>query len=348
MNLKFKQAIKDQTVGYHVWSGSYGFGAAGGYQARSNFQEMYDAHTYGAETNGVSYQKAAGNDGPSAECATDPACSHYAVAIIAALDNQRQVTSYSTRSSSLLVSGFAGYGGSSASPGTCTISGTGSYTCNMNGTSAATPIVSGVVSLIKEAKTSLKWVDIHTILAKSADIINDAQTYSCGLAKSCVNHVVNSAGYRHSINSGFGSVNADQAVSLAKSWVNLPTIVKSPVYSATGSLQLSSSTCQTFDVNVDSNMQIYSLELSFDVSASISKLGIWMTMPDGKEAQIVRPTSMVPGNSLNSSSHFFKSMQALGVMAKGNWKFTACSESGTFSGVKMSVYGFNNKVIPNK
>jgi hypothetical protein len=110
------------------------------------------------------------------------------------------------------------------------------YTNEMNGTSSAAPIVSGVIALMLEANEFLTWRDIKYILATTARVIDndfpfpdvrnelvhpdDDFTY--------VGYVYdykwreNAAGVLFSNWYGFGLVDADAAVAMATTWVPAP------------------------------------------------------------------------------------------------------------------------------
>ncbi|MBF0206485.1 MAG: S8 family serine peptidase [Oligoflexia bacterium] len=82
------------------------------------------------------------------------------------------------------------------------------YTKLFGGTSASTPVLSGVVALILNANPNLEWRDVRKILAQSArknDPTNSDWT-------------TNGAGYHINQNYGFGVVDATAAVALAKRW----------------------------------------------------------------------------------------------------------------------------------
>lgn len=85
------------------------------------------------------------------------------------------------------------------------------YTQYMNGTSAAAPIVSGVVALMLEANPNLTWRDVRQILAKSA-YRNDANSSSWKQ---------NAAGFWFSNDYGFGRVDAKAAVDMAKTFTSI-------------------------------------------------------------------------------------------------------------------------------
>ena len=87
------------------------------------------------------------------------------------------------------------------------------YTDDFGGASAATPIVSGVVALVRAANANLSWRDVKLILAASARQ-NDPtdQDWSDGVLK------YGSTTERYSFNHqyGFGVVDAHAAVTLAE------------------------------------------------------------------------------------------------------------------------------------
>ena len=100
------------------------------------------------------------------------------------------------------------------------------YTSTFNGTSAATPMVSGVAALILGANPQLTWRDVKYILAKTARKI-DANNEVRG--KVVVNNVEvetgwieNSAGFNFHNAYGFGAVNAASAVQLALQFKDSP------------------------------------------------------------------------------------------------------------------------------
>jgi subtilisin-like proprotein convertase family protein len=86
------------------------------------------------------------------------------------------------------------------------------YTKYFSGTSASTPIVSGVVALMLEANPTLSYRDVKIILAKTARQ-NDSESMKWEM---------NRAGYMFNQDYGFGVVDAKAAVETAKSgWSNV-------------------------------------------------------------------------------------------------------------------------------
>lgn len=87
------------------------------------------------------------------------------------------------------------------------------YTNLMNGTSAAAPIVSGIVALMLEKNPNLTWRDVRYILARSA-FKNDPTHTSWKR---------NGAGYWYSQVYGFGRADALNAVNMSKDFTSLGT-----------------------------------------------------------------------------------------------------------------------------
>lgn len=205
---------------------------------------------------GPQYAKyAIGNTNDEAETA-----SRFAIDV-AALGPAGQQALYSDPGASLLVSAPGGYDGYGASdengiPSSSVIrvadstqpSGynyqatyTDDGTYGMNGTSAATPAVSGVVALMLQANPNLSWRDVQEILAESAtenDPTDPGWTgngfgYTSDGAIVPVDSSGNYAGgtplpagvtvtpFHINNNFGFGEVNAAAAVNLAKTWTPL-------------------------------------------------------------------------------------------------------------------------------
>lgn len=338
---------------HQLWSGSFGIGACSGILPRSQLQTTYDAYTQGSKNN-ILYFKANGNDNGSTNCIgignTDPSNTHYAVASIAAIDHLGAVTSYSTRGPNLLVANFAGYGGSSPSPGIVTITGSNAYTANMNGTSAATPATTGAAALLLEAAPGLRWFDYQVILARGATIIDEPASSIGGL----INYAINEAGYRHSYAYGFGVVDTDASLSVAlNEHTPLPDLLEYKVQA--GVLPTSDATpisvaagqCAVKNIAVDQSLQIFSAELSLSATVSaVSDLIVNLISPKGVKSQIIRP-SRIPGSNL-TFDQYFKSMQPMGVMTPGTWKVELCTRSlaATFNGAKLNFFGFAGNPIP--
>lgn len=205
------------------------------------------------------------------DTATDERRGGYAPIIVGAIDADGRHSSYSNTGASLWISAPAGeYGLDSAyfpglvpdayAPAIVTTSRTGcanaryslaanpldalgdspfaadcQYTATMNGTSAATPNVTGVVAMMLEANPDLTVRDLKHILAKTArktDASFAGVTATDIIPGSAVvlehGWVTNSAGWPFSNRYGFGAVDASAAVAMAKTYADyLPPVQSS-------------------------------------------------------------------------------------------------------------------------
>ena len=109
-------------------------------------------------------------------------------------------------------------------------------------TSSATPVVTGIVALMRQANPNLTWRDVKLILAETT-FKNDASHSGWQQGHFKKSKPAESFYFNHHY--GFGMVKADQAIALAKTWVNLPTMKTKTFASATLDL--------TIDANVKEN-----------------------------------------------------------------------------------------------
>ncbi len=100
------------------------------------------------------------------------------------------------------------------------------YYEEFGGTSASTPIVSGVAALMRSANRDLTWRDVKLILAASARKNDDQNSgWQDGARK--YGSTSDSERYHFNHEYGFGVVDAKAAVDLAKGWRNLPPLESS-------------------------------------------------------------------------------------------------------------------------
>lgn len=188
-----------------------------------------DGTSSGRNGKGIVYVWAAGNGGNLADISNyDGFASQEGVIAVAAIGNTGRFASYSEYGSNIwlaapsmgdngegivttdLRGNSKGYNTSSDGSGDFS---NRNYTNSFNGTSAATPMVSGVAALMLEANPLLSYRDVKAILAKTARK-NDPTN---------INWDTNSAGNDYNYNYGFGAVDAQRAVSASISWSLLPS-----------------------------------------------------------------------------------------------------------------------------
>ena len=197
--------------GRSVVEGRDGLGTINVVSAGNDREALVDAnHSNLANTPETIAVAAVGRDGVVSFYSTPGAC-----LLVAAPSNGAAATGIWTTDRT----GFDGYSDGYNEPG----NNDPDYTADFGGTSAAAPVVSGVVALILEANPFLGWRDVQEILAVSARhtggdiggvllgaeqsrwVVNGAETWNGG-------------GLHFSNDYGFGLVDALAAVRLAETW----------------------------------------------------------------------------------------------------------------------------------
>ena len=176
------------------------------------------------------------------------------------------------------------------------------YTDRMNGTSAAGPVVSGVVALMLEANPELTWRDVRYILATTATKNDPA----------CASWFQNGAGRWFSNDYGFGRVNAERAVEAAQSWTFLGVEEKT---SAKGNAAISHndagdknlSKTGTIHLKIEDNMTIEYVNVQFSLDDNetgvpgplpdASMIEVNLTSPAGTVSTLIAAPNGLPGDA---------------------------------------------------
>ncbi len=143
------------------------------------------------------------------------------VIAVAGLDAGGAVSAFSTRGAGLLVA-------AAATDVTTTAPGGGAV--QVSGTSYAAPEVSGIVAMMLEANPGLGWRDVQEILADSASM---PQAAAAGAVRNA-GADWNGGGRHFSDDVGFGAVDAQTAVQIARAWTTTSTTADMATASATG------------------------------------------------------------------------------------------------------------------
>jgi proprotein convertase subtilisin/kexin type 2 len=255
----------------------------------------------GRQGKGIVYLFAAGNEGLfGADTNHSSLTNNRFVMVVGGSDAMGKSAAYSQAGATVLVSGLTqGYRrvGSFSGSGvvTSTLSGKGkqaldasaNYTDDFNGTSAATPGVSGVVALMLQANPDLSWRDVRWILAKTARKVD---TVDSGWQASPM--VSGSLGYHHQY--GFGVANASAAVDMALN--NSPRLGAEKSCSIKGTsgqfgqvLSKLSTTIQ-FDTSTCAGMTVEFVEVSVNFDHEyFGELSIQLKSPQDLMSRLANP-----------------------------------------------------------
>ena len=339
----------------HSWGWSYAFTDNSLSSTWSSFfSGLQDAAANGRAGLGTIQMVAAGNGRDAAANAnTSNFTASRFVNAIAGISDNGEIAYYSTPGASLLVAsptdrivttdytGSVGYDSSN-------------YTSTFNGTSAATPIASGVVGLILEANPELGYRDVMEILAITAQQIGSPD--GAGVISSLRPWAFNGAsnwnngGMHFSHDYGFGLIDAFAAVKLAESWNLQQSYANELVFSAsnnsTGAVPDNNAAGISRTVNLTpASGDPISIE-AIEVKINWSRAHTWS---GDLVIELISPTGMTSylldraGGSADLSDWIFTTRAHLGELATGAWTVRvsdhAWGDTGTISSITVRAYG---------
>lgn len=222
------------------------------------------------------------------------------------------------------------------------------YWARMNGTSAASPTVSGVAALILQVNPDLTSRDVKYILATTARKIDPdypPATYKGNIIDPA--WTTNKAGHAFSNWYGFGLIDANAAVAKAKNFTSLPARKDTGWISSKDSDQPIGTfgSPAVFKVNVASDAKVENVQLSFSTTHKTPKYVLaTLTSPEGTESTILTPlaalTDITTGSGftvpLTSSNAF------LDEPAGGVWTLKVTDINGNSSAL---LRDFNIRVV---
>eukprot|EP00913_Durusdinium_trenchii_P023329 g21907.t1 len=212
------------------------------------------------------------------------------------------------------------------------------YTNDFNGTSAASPIVAGVVALMLDANPNLTWRDVQHILVNTA-AKNDPADFGW---------YTNGAGRQVNHKFGHGLVDATAAVNMAATWTN----VAPEVHGGTGVIttnqfipdfdQMIGVQYVTDVATVYHDITIESVEITVDIDHSYrGDLRISLISPSGSFSQLAEPRMEDAGDDLKS--YVFTSVMHWGENSAGDWTIVISDEEddeiGIFNSWSLDFYG---------
>ncbi len=278
--------------------------------------------------------------------------------VVAAVDRDGTVSEYSSFGASNLVAAF----GSPFFGEVVTTDRRGDegyndtdYNFDFWGTSAAAPMVSGIVALMLEANEGLGWRDIQTILANSARHVGSAiDGFSTdGIERepwqwNGADHW-NGGGLHFSNDYGYGLVDAHAAVRLAESWHQIQgpqtsanetksfeTVFSGKYYPPGG--DPAGKTFKAFETE-SLNVERVAVTMNFD-APRIEDLEVYLTSPGGTTSELIRdilePNPLGGGMPFSySGSWTFESQAFRGEESKGEWNVRVVDDT---VGAQITVY----------
>lgn len=204
------------------------------------------------------------------------------------------------------------------------------HVSTMNGTSGATPIVTGAVALMLNANPNLTWRDVKHILAVTADQV-DSSASSTGHPISSSNlaghtyqqgWVTNAAGFTFHNWYGFGRLHVDRAVTMAKTYVSsLGSYQTTGWKYDSGTLNVNApagnATGISRTLNVTENWRIESVQVKLSARSCLGNVGVELTSPSGTKSILLNINSGLLDTS--TTNHVMLSNAFYGENSAGTW-----------------------------
>jgi Ca2+-binding RTX toxin-like protein len=323
---------------FDVVNNSWGIPVALQYTEASDptfFTGLANAALNGRGGLGTVVVKSAGNQREDRNDANAEAinASRYVITV-GALAAGGTVAGYSTAGANVLISGHSsGIPGNNPDYGPLTTDrigaagyASGDYTL-FGGTSAAAPIVTGVVALMLDANPNLSARDVQQILAYSARHAgSDVGSTRIGFElfgwkfNGATNW--NGGGLHFSNDYGFGQVDARAAVRLAENWTSIGTWnnEQSVATAITPNAAVPDAGSVSFNFTLAAGVSIETVRLQLNMTHTFSSdLTIRLTSPSGTESFMLVRT----GGSIDfPSGHMMSTHEFRGETSGGTWVLT--------------------------
>jgi subtilisin family serine protease len=227
------------------------------------------------------------------------------------------------------------------------------YAYDFGGTSAAAPLVSGVIALMLEANPNLTTRDIQHILVRTAYRNDRSGRYENGQPKWQQNGVERWVSYEY----GFGAIDADAAVQEAVNWkpVGDEVSVASKLENVITMIPNGSPEGITKNTTVSENIIVEKAEVIFDAThPDWGELTVKLISPMGTESVLASPIPKPPDLKNSKSENIvpdspewkFISLRHWGEPSRGRepWKLQVIDNNGkelegTWNSWKLNLYG---------
>lgn len=324
----------------------------------------------GRNGKGTVYVFAAGNGGQYEDNSNyDGYANHYGVIAVTALNNSGTRASYAEPGANILISAPGGEFCTTTTITTTDLSGTAGfnsagastisnsytelsnddYTQCMNGTSAATPMVSGAVALLLQRNPNLGWRDVHYILATTARKNDSADA----------GWTTNGAGYPIHHSYGFGALDVSAAITAANGWTNLGSLLSTEKSGSPNiAIPDNNATGVSDDISISGSgiSEIEFVEVTFsaadhsyfgDLEIKLIRQGTPSTESILAQQHSCYEKSGASYTTTPCTAKYaswtFGSVRHLGEPADGTWRLSvadkAAGDTGTFQSWTLKIYG---------
>ena len=311
----------------------------------------------GYNGNGTFYAWAGGNGHLEGDDSNlDEYSNYYGVTAVCAVNDHDIRSSYSEMGANLWICAPSN-DFSHQHRGIVTTENSDRYYSEFGGTSAATPLVSGVAALMRSANHLLTWRDLKMILAASARKNDpDNPGWEVGGRK----YGSDSDRYNFNHEYGFGVVDAKAAVDLAKEWSGLPHLLNTSGRSDARNLRIPDPPATDDPATVPPVLSEVTLNTNIDFTEfveitvslrhnSFRDLEIELVSPSGAVSRLVREFEILADDDesidrvkLNGSFRF-GSARHLGEDPNGVWQLRVTDRipyfGGTLESWSITVYG---------
>ena len=229
----------------------------------------------------------------------------------------------------------------------------GDYALSFGGTSAAAPIVTGVVALMLEANPELGWRDVRTVLSLSAkhtgtaiNLGHSANEFHDWFFNGATDW--NGGGRHFSEDYGYGAIDAHAAVRLAETWTEQNTSANEfhvrPIGAGpTGDLPNGTGGVNSYTFAVNDQMTVETVTFGLALSHTrVADLHIWMTSPSGTTVDLLRAGTgwdIDINNGWNFTANAFMGELAYGVWTVSVQDVANNGDVGTITDAVFDLFG---------